>query len=287
MSVADKLLQVNQVKQDIKEAIETKGIPMTNVAFTEYANKILDISGGGGDFPTISYDETEHFGWSYYVFSQSNAIEQIPQAWEHSLTVDPLEISEDSGMFNPRGMAQYPNGETEGVIIPNSVTNIGNYAFRGWTSNNQPLIIPNSVTSIGDYAFRGWTSNNQPLIIPNSVTSIGVYAFYSWTSNNQPLIIPNSVTSIGNYAFYSWTSNNQPLVIPNSITSIGSGAFFGWLLVPYVEIQSITPPTLVNANAFDGQNNAPIYVPDESVDDYKTATNWVELADRIFSINDK
>lgn len=47
MSVADKLLQVNQVKQDIKTAIETKGIPMTNVAFTEYANKILDISGGG------------------------------------------------------------------------------------------------------------------------------------------------------------------------------------------------------------------------------------------------
>ena len=52
MSVADKLLQVNQVKQDIKTAIETKGIPMTNVAFTEYANKILDISGGGvDDFP--------------------------------------------------------------------------------------------------------------------------------------------------------------------------------------------------------------------------------------------
>ena len=45
MSVADKLLQVNQVKQDIKTAIETKGVPMTNVAVTEYANKILDIVG--------------------------------------------------------------------------------------------------------------------------------------------------------------------------------------------------------------------------------------------------
>jgi len=28
-------------------------------------------------------------------------------------------------------------------------------------------------------------------------------------------------------------------------------------------------------------------VPDESVDDYKTATNWVDLADRIFPISDK
>ena len=45
MSVADKLLQLNQVKQDIKEAIEMRGIDLTGVAFTEYANKILDISG--------------------------------------------------------------------------------------------------------------------------------------------------------------------------------------------------------------------------------------------------
>jgi uncharacterized repeat protein (TIGR02543 family) len=43
MTIADKLLQLNQVKQDIKTAIENKGISMTDVAFTEYANKILDM----------------------------------------------------------------------------------------------------------------------------------------------------------------------------------------------------------------------------------------------------
>ena len=100
-------------------------------------------------------------------------------------------------------------------------------------------------------------------------------------------MIPESVTSIRNNAFQSWTSNNQPLVIPDSVTSIGSNAFNGWQLVPYIEIQATTPPTLADASAFNDQNNAPIYVPDESVDDYKTATNWVDLASRIFSINDK
>lgn len=55
MSVADKLLQVNQVKQDIKTAIENKGIPMTDVAFTEYANKILEIE-GGGDFYELWFE---------------------------------------------------------------------------------------------------------------------------------------------------------------------------------------------------------------------------------------
>ena len=61
--------------------------------------------------------------------------------------------------------------------------------------------------------------------------------------------------------------------------------FYGWTLVPYIEIKATTPPTLANINAFDGQNNAPIYVPHNSVNAYKTATNWVNLASRIFSIN--
>ena len=100
MSVADKLLQVNQVKQNIKTAIETKGIPMTDVAFTEYANKILDISGDGGEV-----DEYFYYSKAYYTITNNSTI--FSNAWEHSLTVDPLEISEDSPVFGPaRGTAQ-------------------------------------------------------------------------------------------------------------------------------------------------------------------------------------
>ena len=75
MSVADKLLQVNQVKQDIKVAIETKGIPMTNVAFTEYANKILDISGGG-----VEVDEYFYYSKAYYTITNNAML--FPNAWQ-------------------------------------------------------------------------------------------------------------------------------------------------------------------------------------------------------------
>ena len=226
----------------------------TATNWVDLANRIFSIN-------DLALEEYFNYAEDYY--TATNNATQFQSAWEHSLTVDPLEISEVSSFSSPRGKAQYPNGETEGVIIPQGVTSIGVYAFYGWNSNNRPLVIPNSVTSIGNSAFRSWTSNKRPLVIPNSVTSIGTNAFSDWTANNQPLVIPNSVTSIGGSAFRSWS------------------------LVPYIEIQAITPPTLANAIAFSNQNNAPIYVPDESVDDYKTATNWVDLADRIFSINDK
>ena len=383
MSVADKLLQLNQVKQDIKTAIETKGVPMTNVAFTEYANKILDISGGGTEV-----DEYFYYSKAYYTITNNASL--FSNAWQdmkdsetvlfdiplilaapnqeiEGFTIDLYvgtngqlqalydacangtispnsvyyvnnvatfywgDVSEEVDFLIPIYMfglflgtdntsfligdltplemglglvlaknvnVSIPNNniviqqgfefENEsGIIISNSVTSIRDWTFNGWSSNNQPLVIPNSVTSIGEAAFQSWTSNNHPLIIPDSVTSIGEAAFQSWSSNNHPLVIPNSVTSIGSYAFYGWTSNNQPLVIPNSVTSIDYAAFYGWELVPYVEMQAITPPTLVDPEAFGGQNNAPIYVPDESVEAYKEATNWEDLADRIFSINDK
>jgi hypothetical protein len=213
---------------------------------------------------TLLYEVVnEYYNYAKAYYTATNNLTLFENAWESSLAVDPLEISEDSSSASPRGTAQYPNGEIEGVIIPNGVTSIGNNAFRNWTSNNQPLVIPNSVTSIGSYAFGSWKANNQPLVIPNSVTNIKAGAFLLWSSNNHPLVIPDSVTSIESFAFQNWP------------------------LVPYVEIRATTPPTLAGAGAFSLQNDAPIYVPDESVNAYKTATNWVNLADRIFPISDR
>ena len=147
------------------------------------------------------------------------------------------------------------------------------------------FIILKGATSILNYAFEDLNSIGQ-VVIPTSVTSIGGSAFRNWASNNQPLTIPNSVTSIGYAAFYYWSSNNQPLTIPTSVTSIGYAAFKYWSSATAFIMERTTPPTIGN-EAFDNSNDAPIYVPDESVTAYKTATNWTAYADRIFALSER
>jgi hypothetical protein len=132
------------------------------------------------------------------------------------------------------------------VTIPNSITSIGNFAFY-YCSGLTNITIGNSVTSIGDGAFYG-CQKLASVRIPNSVTSIGSYAFQSCYGLTS-VTIGNSVTNIGNEAFRSCTSLTS-VTIGNSVTTIGNGAFDGC-----TRLTSVTLPnsvTSIGIWAFDG-----------------------------------
>ena len=107
------------------------------------------------------------------------------------------------------------------LIIPNSVTSIGELAFVFCTSLTS-IAIPDSVTSIGGGAFGG-CSGLTSITIPSSVASIDSSTFYG-CSNLTSITLPDSVTSIGNSAFSNCSSLTS-INIPNSVTSIGSSMF--------------------------------------------------------------
>ena len=161
------------------------------------------------------------------------------------------------------------------VIIGNRVTSVGYGAFRSCRSL-MSIIIPDSVTSIGDGTFVNCSSLTS-IIIPDSVTSIGNSTFSS-CSGLTSVTIGGSVTSVGVDAF-SGCSGLTSIEIPDSVTSIGSYAFVNCSGLTGITVKSITPPIL-GANAFNG-TNCPIYVPKQSVEAYKTATNWNTYSSRI------
>ena len=109
------------------------------------------------------------------------------------------------------------------VTIPNSVTTIGDWAFA-YCNSLTSITIPNSVTAIGERAF-GSCTNLTSITILNSVTIIGINAFAGCTSLTS-VTIPSSVITIGGAAFYNCTSLTS-IVIPDSVTTIGERAFSG------------------------------------------------------------
>ena len=166
------------------------------------------------------------------------------------------------------------------VTIPSGVTSIGASAFNNCTSLTS-VTIPSGVTSISDAVFFSCSSLTS-ITIPSGVTTIGYDVFNGCTSLTS-ITIPNNVTTIRDSAFYGCTSLTS-VTIGSGVTTIGSTVFYGCTSLTSVTIQATTPPTL-GSIVFNNTNNCPIYVPAESVDAYKSATNWSSYASRIKAIN--
>ena len=210
-------------------------------------------------------------------------------------------------------MAAFANTKIKSIAIPESVTKLGAFAFE--FTPLQELYIPASVTDIRSIPTDGcndlsvitvsadnpkyaspWGSNaiveisTKTLVvgcvntvIPDGVVKIGQNAFTSY-SNLHSIQIPTSVREIGPLAF--WDTGLQSVVIPETVTTIGIMAFYNFNvpceLASIVDLAPNPQPYLQDMlGAVD--LTFPIYVPNESVDDYKGA--WPYYADRIKGMN--
>lgn len=137
------------------------------------------------------------------------------------------------------------------------------------------------ITEIQRYAFDGCT-NLTSIGIPDAVTKFGNYCFRNCTLAS--IYIPVNVTSIGTGAFQS-VSTLTNVIIPANVTSIGSNAFAVCTGLTYIKCLAITPPTLGNNTALGALTYTfPIYVPDASVNAYKTA--WSDVTSRIYPLSE-
>jgi len=111
--------------------------------------------------------------------------------------------------------------ELNAVIVPDTVTTIGSYAFT--TCYIDTVILPDSVTEIEDWAFHGstiWTID-----LPDSVTDIGSYAFAF--TNLIWVKLPEALTQVDSSCF-EWCEFLEAIIIPENVSVDKFDSPFNW-----------------------------------------------------------
>ena len=211
------------------------------------------------------------------------------------------------------------NGEViENFVIPDGMTTIGNNVFSGCSMKT--VVIPSSVKSIGDNTFAS-CSNLISLNIPNNVTTIGSRAFLGCRSMENIILseslkelpaycfsgcesllsikIPQNVKRIGTYCFNNCRELRRVIVLSEDSCVLEGGCFWYCDLLNDFIIHSKIPPEIkLEKNYYRdyifwedqfytkyGFVKKNLYVPSESIDDYKNAELWSQW-NNIMSLED-
>ena len=211
------------------------------------------------------------------------------------------------------------DGSITSIVIPDTVTSLRKSCFQNFASLST-VTIPTSITFIGEFAFsycnalesiyylgnvNQWVMidfdvysanplynnrfnnylgklyiNNQVLTTANIdiATEIKDFAFYGCNTLTS-LTIGSQVTKLGRGILAN--TGVTSITIPSSVVEMGDLFVYAENLTT-ITMEGLTPPTLASSSGGNGITT--IYVPTESVDTYKNATNWSAYADKIQAI---
>ena len=161
------------------------------------------------------------------------------------------------------------------IVLPEELSSIGAFAFDDCYYLSS-FDVPSSVVRINDGAFENCRSLSSVNFANNGqLTTIGSWAFYN-CHELKDVVIPEGVTEIGHAAFYGCTYLKD-LTLPTSLQSIADNGFAGCSKLAQIQVNAIIPPQ-VDARTFeDVDRSIPVIVPDESVEQYKSAPVWKEF----------
>lgn len=139
----------------------------------------------------------------------------------------PSQITYSGKLFTVTSITSLQNNNIESVLIPSTVTGIGDYAFAG--SSIKELVIPDNVLTTG----KGFCQNCKSLITVYMSSNVGYLKHYSFKGcidlENFDWHPNSSYASIGPRAFEGCTSLTS-FTIPAGVSSTG-GSWDG--SVPY------------------------------------------------------
>ena len=208
-TIAENLQTIQNIKQNIKTAIENKGVDMTNTPFSEYSTKIDEITTGGGSSTFVVPDGMK--------FRESTFTE-LPNGMDFS------NVTNMSNMFfGCTSLTTIP------LINTSNVTNMYNMFYYCNKLTTIPLINTSNVTNMSNM-FR--MDENYPFSVLESIPQLDtsnvknmekmLYACKSLTT--IPLINTSNVTNMS-YMFFGCSSlTTIPLINTSNVANM-SGMF--------------------------------------------------------------
>lgn len=149
--------------------------------------------------------------------------------------------------------------------------NIG--GFNEFVYFTNPLL-----TSVPRLCFNG--SSLQSIVLPSQITTIGPDSFRA--ASIEEAILNEGLLTIARSLYNVPQLDN--LCIPSTVTDVGNGLLYRATACRALIMKPLSPPTITRQDTF-AYCTAKIYVPDNSVNDYKAADVWSLFESRIYGFS--
>jgi len=265
---------------------QTRSLPTTYVIFPKstlrIASELFHVANN-----VIGYSVPKTFNF----MSQSGITQTVLSGWLGQAVVDYIYLPSDNAIT--RIGAQVFDGNTykgKRVTIGANINGaVGTFNATTNAAGSLPFFqckefeLLGNVTDIGNECFFN-SPNLETIILPTTVQRIGRQAFRG-CRRLRNINLPEGLTDIAANAFMEAISRTEqePAVItfPSTLLTLGTGLFDQARALSSVIMLGSTPPTTTTTMfgaiaQFEQMRNAgmKIYVPDDAVTAYRTATNW-------------
>lgn len=227
----------------------------------------------GGNVSLPNYEGS--LGWGTFSYTNIQRVVNLGK----TTSIGAGAGSESQGIF-------YNCKNLQSVVLPETLTEIGPYCFMRCT-NLTSLIGFNSskIQKISTYAFSNCTGITIDELSLPYLIELGDNAFGTGADLNSYVVIKR-IVNLGAITYLPKLSNTniESIRVPSTVTSCANYALAGCSALTTLIVEATTPLPIsqyfLNGTPIKSGKGT-IYVPDESVEAYKTASNWSTYASRI------
>lgn len=169
----------------------------------------------------------------------------------------------------PKDLEEYWGGGSgiKNITFPNTLRILGDFNNSTATS----IVLPNSVTEIGDGTFM-CCNELASITLSTNLVKIGDYALSGTSITN--ITIPDEVTEIG-WSVFDGCKKLQEVWLPQSLKEIGDKAFYNCPMLKKIHIKAPIPPTnKYKGDLFDSSSYIELFVPKGSRELYRNDPLW-------------